>query len=1020
MPPSPEGGSELARGSARMSQDPPRADEPGAPGARQDGGAPPGGDGEPGAVLSYVVGVGASAGGLQAIEELLSHVQLDQMAFVVVQHLAPDHESLLPQLLARSSQVEVVTATDGVMIVPGRVYVAPPRALLALRGGGIHHAEADAAAADGRLPIDYFFRSLADAYGPAAIGVVLSGTGRDGTFGLRAIQAAGGITFAQEPTTARFTGMPQSALAGGAADMALPPRGIAEQLAQISARPVPPSRRPDPGEDERERAALAGLFRLVRSSFGTDLSCYKRATVDRRIERRMALRRMSALEEYLAVVEDDPAELAALHGDMLISVTSFFRDGVPFEALKTTVFPSLFGDRRERRQLRAWVPACATGEEAYSIAIALAEYLGDQLEDVKVQIFGTDVDDPAIQIARRGMYPENIALDVSPARLARFFVQRGSEYQINRTIRDMVVFSHQDVIRDSPFSRMDLVSCRNLLIYLQPEVQRKVLRVLHYALAPGGFLLLGHSETVGDASELFSLVDRKAKIYGRKQAIWMPGLQLGASRSATEPHKARPAVSHAAPSVQALADRKVLDEYGPPGVVIDENLQVLHFRGRAGAYLDPAPGAPSFNLLRLVRSDLHMDVKNVVEEALASRQRVTRDLEIQQEGHMAALRLDVIPLRESDGAAHHFMVLFHRLPAPPTPLPAPGELGDEAATGELAPYAHRIRNLERELEAARDYLQDVSQEKQDALEELQSANEELQSANEELQSTNEELETSREEMQSANEELTTLNEELQIRMDELAQSRDDLHNILAGVDNPTIIVGMDLRVRRVTAATEQLLGLDSGAQARPVGQIDPFLGGVGLESRVQSVIATLAPHEEELMAANGRWYALRITPYRTLEHAIRGAVIVLADIDIRKKAEELTRDVNRYAGRFLSAIEQPLLIADDKLRVQWANRAFLGAFELAEEEAVGARLEAFGGQLLASPELRAMLEGLLAGASRPRSLELSIASADGKTRAVRVTGSLVPAAGDSTRLLLLSFDVHGVASPASTGELVQS
>ena len=1010
----------MARGSALMGHDPPPGEPSGSPAASETGGAPPG-EGEPGAALSYVVGLGASAGGLQAIEELLANVQLDQMAFVVVQHLAPDHESLLPQLLARSSRVEVVTSTDGVMMEAGRVYVAPPRALLALRGGRLHHVENEAAA-DGRLPIDYFFRSLAEARGPTAIGVVLSGTGSDGTFGLRAIKAAGGVTFAQEPTTARFTGMPQSALAGGAADMALPPRGIAEQLARISSRPAPPSsgRRaePEPGEDERERAAIAELFRLIRSSFGTDLSCYKRATVDRRLERRMALRRVPRLEDYLALVEAEPEELAALHGDMLISVTSFFRDHDPFEALKATVFPALFGDREERRGLRAWVPACATGEEAYSIAIALAEYLGDRLDDVKVQIFGTDVDDPAIQIARRGAYPENIALDVSPARLERFFVQRGTEYQISRTIRDMVVFSHQDVIRDSPFSRMDLVSCRNLLIYLQPEVQKKVLRVLHYALAPGGFLLLGHSETVGDASELFSLVDRKAKIYGRKQAIWMPGLQLGPTRHAADPQKARPAAAQAVPNIQALADRKVLDEYGPPGVVIDENLQVLHFRGRAGAYLDPAPGAPSFNLLRLVRSDLHMEVKHAVEEALAGSQRVSRELETQQEGRIVALRLDVIPLRESDGAAHHFLVLFHRLPSPPAAVPAePAENGAEDATGAFAPYVRRIRNLERELDAARDYLQDVSQEKQNALEELQSANEELQSTNEELQSTNEELETSREEMQAANEELTTLNEELQIRMDELAQSRDDLHNILAGVDNPTIIVGMDLCIRRFTGAAEQLLDLE-GTRSRRIREIDPFLGGAGIEARVQSVIATLAPHEEELVAANGRWYELRITPYRTLEHAIRGAVIVLADIDIRKKAEELTRDVNRYAGRFLSAIDQPLLIADETLRVQWANQTFFAAFELAEEEAVGARLEALGDHLLASPELRAMLEGLLAGAARPRALEIPIPTARGEARVVRVSGSLVPAAGDSTRLLLLSFDLHR-AVPSSAGELVR-
>src|SRR5258705_2414329 len=503
----------------------------------------------------FVVGIGASAGGLEALSELVKHAPLDKMALVVVQHLAPHHESILPQLLARSTKVEVLAAADGMPAEPNHVYVIPPNSDLAVLHGILRVVPPHT---DGRprLPIDYFFRSLAQDKGPAAIGVILSGTGTDGTLGLGAIKEGGGLGFVQDPTTARYDGVPRSALASGFGDFCLAPKAIGEELARIARQSDgmriqrPPARAPQVQEQ------IARLFLLVRSAFGNDLTRYKPSTVERRIERRMTLHRMGNLEEYVKYVQGNPEELRALYRDMLITVTNFFRDPELFEQLKSRIFPRLLEGKEARHPIRIWVPAGATGEEAYSIAIALLEVLGEKAIDMRVQIFGTDVDDSSIHHARRGVYPHNIELDVSPERLSRFFMKRDSEYQIARRIRDMVVFSQQNLLRDAPFSRMDLVSCRNILIYLQPSAQKKVRSILHYALNPAGYLLLGSSETVGDAPELFSLLDRKTKIYTKRHSASVSTLDEIMSTPAGF-DRARPGTAaRPAPSLQALADRK--------------------------------------------------------------------------------------------------------------------------------------------------------------------------------------------------------------------------------------------------------------------------------------------------------------------------------------------------------------------------------------------------------------------------------------------------------------------------------
>src|SRR5258705_467720 len=526
----------------------------------------------------FVVGIGASAGGLEALSELVKHAPLDKMALVVVQHLAPHHESILPQLLARSTKVEVLAAADGMPAEPNHVYVIPPNSDLAVLHGILRLVPPHT---DGRprLPIDYFFRSLAQDKGPAAIGVILSGTGTDGTLGLGAIKEGGGLGFVQDPTTARYDGMPRSALASGFGDFCLAPKAIGEELARIARQSDRMRIQRAPARAPQVQEQIARLFLLVRSAFGNDLTRYKPSTVERRIERRMTLHRMGNLEEYVKYVQGNPEELRALYRDMPTTVTNFFRSPRLSEPLNSRISPRLLEGKEARHPIRIWVPACATGEEAYSIAIALLEVLGEKAIDMRVQIFGTDVDDSSIHHARRGVYPHNIELDVSPERLSRFFMKR-------------------NLLRDAPFSRMDLVSCRNILIYLQPSAQKKVLSILHYALNPSGYLLLGSSETVGDAPELFSLLDRKTKIYTKRHSASVSTLDEIMSTPAGF-DRARPGTAaRPAASLQALADRKIIEVYGPAGVLINENLDILHFRGHTGPYLNPAPGAASFNILR--------------------------------------------------------------------------------------------------------------------------------------------------------------------------------------------------------------------------------------------------------------------------------------------------------------------------------------------------------------------------------------------------------------------------------------
>lgn len=789
-----------------------------------------------------MVGIGASAGGLEAFSQLLKGLPSDSgAAFVLVQHLDPIHESMLSTLLARETPLPVTEVIDGIPVQPNHVYVIPPNANMAILHGHLHLLPR-ATEPGPSLPIDYFFRSLAADQGSKAIGVILSGTASDGVLGLKEIKAAGGITFSQDESSAKYGGMPHSAIASGCVDFILPPKKIAAELARIGRHPY---LTPPPGVVAEEGLPRGGkdfdkILILLRNRTGDDFTYYKQSTIKRRIKRRMLLHKVDRLPVYLKYLQDTPEELDALHQDILINVTSFFRDPEAFEHLKQHVFPNILKVRGSSGSFRIWVPGCSTGEEAYTVAICLLEFLGDQAYTGAIQIFATDIDEIAIDKARTGIYAESITHDVSPERLRRFFVKVDEGYQIAKHIRDMCIFAKQNVFRDPPFSKLDLISCRNLLIYLGPELQKKVLPIFHYFLRPNGYLLLGTSETVGKFSELFALKDKKQKIYLKKAAILAPAPEFNtrlrmtgqpATEDETEPSWTRS-------DLQQAVDQMVMHKYGPAGVVINHNFDILKFRGHTGPFLEPAPGEASLNVIKMARPGLSMDLRVALNRAAKENEPVSKEgVRVTQNDNIRIIDFEVTPLQAGTAGGHYFLVVFQEQKPPPVTTQSESK---KRGANPVGAESARVRDLEQELAANKEYLQSAIEQHEVINEELKSANEEIQSSNEELQSTNEELETAKEELQSTNEELETVNDELAGRNITLEQLNNDLNNLITSIQLPVIMLGPDLRIRRFTPHAERLLRLGSSDIGRPVGQIESSIVPDSLGATVSEVIETMS------------------------------------------------------------------------------------------------------------------------------------------------------------------------------------
>ncbi len=860
--------------------------------------------------LFPIVGVGASAGGLEAFTQLLQALGAGtEMAYVLVQHLDPSHESVLTGLLAKATEMPVSQVTDATLVEPNHVYVIPPNVDMSI-AQGILRLTPRTETRGHHMPIDRFLRSLAEDQRSNAIGVILSGTASDGTLGLAAIKAEGGITFAQDEKSAKFDGMPQSAIAAGCVDFVLPSDAIARELARIRAHPYlatsSSSRTAELVPDGDPQ--LKNVLHLLRTANGVDFSDYKPATVKRRILRRMALHKVGELKEYVQFLRHHPAEAEALYEDMLIKVTSFFRDPDAFEALKTEVFPTILKHRSPEEPVRVWVPGCSTGEETYSQAIALLEFLGGRRADFPIQVFGTDLGQGGIEKARAGIYPESIAADVSPERLRRFFVNVESGYRINKTIRDMCVFARQNLLQDPPFSRIDVISCRNVLIYLGPVLQKRIMPIFHYALKPRGFLMLGGAEGIlGTASNLFELMDRKHKIYCRKSIASRLHLDFAASRYSSE---AGNSSGKEAPqregSVHLLdlhkeADRILLTKYAPAAVVINDDLEVLESRGHVGLYLELAPGRASFNVLKMAREGLLFDLQVAINEAKKEKEGVPvrkENVQIERNGEVRDVNLEITAFKVISNRERHFLIMFEdSRPAGRAELAETVAGETKLGKGGKEKRSNQSSHLKQELAATKRYLHSIVEDKEASNEELQAANEEILSSNEELQSTNEELQTAKEELESTNEELHTVNEELHNRNSELTEANADLVNLLSSVNIAMVMLGRDLRIRRVTPKGGQPFGVILTDVGRPITNIRPNIDVPDLEQMILEVINTASVKEREVQDREGHWYSLRILPYKTLEDTVEGAVLTLVDInDLKNHLEEIKQSHDQLAA----------------------------------------------------------------------------------------------------------------------------
>jgi two-component system, chemotaxis family, CheB/CheR fusion protein len=971
-----------------------------------------------------VVGLGASAGGLEAMRQLFACLPTDTgMAFVVIQHLDPDHPSMLTDVLRGVTEMPVVEAASGMRVEPDRVHVIPSgsdlaihRAILTLvprqLTGKLH------------LPIDSFFRALAEDQHRGAIGVVLSGSGADGTEGLRAIQAEGGIAIAQSPESAQFPSMPESALAAGVVDFCSPPREIAKEVTRLSRHPYVADAAAPGRHAAEERAAqeatLASVLALVQSREGVHFGGYKQTTVLRRIERRMALRRVRTLVEYASVLHDDPGEARSLAQDMLIHVTSFFRDPDAFETLKQCVLEPIVKHKADGDTIRIWVPGCSTGQEAYAVAICLLESIDGPTDRFAIKVFGSDLSDEAIDTARLGLYPESALAEVSPERLSRFFDRAHGGYRIGKPIRDMCVFVKHDLTRDPPFAKLDLISCRNVLIYFDAELQRRILPMLHHCLDQPGYLFLGQSEAIIGFRNLFVPLEKENRIFlktGRSPRIAYPlaaRLEAGLRRPPGAPverqHPAREALRH--------ADHLLLTRFAPPGVVVNDRLEIIQFRGRTGAFLEAPPGQPEASVLRMARGALAAHLHDALERAKAQSITVRAEkLTLQTDTGTRVVNLEVVPLTgDTDCPERFFLILFEEM----TPRTG-AETAPLSDLPEPAAHADELGRLTAELVATKDYLRSIILEHESTADELATTSEEMIAANEELQSTNEELQSAKEELQSTNEELSTVNDELRDRNADLDQIANDLANVLASIEIPVIIVDLELRVRRFTPAVRDIAGFIPSDLGRPIDDLKLKVDVGDLNERISEVIGVAALKEWEVKGHDDHWYRLQIRPYRTADGRPDGAVLSFLDIDTLKRALRDAEGSRDYARSIVDTVTTALVVLDARLRVLSANHAFYERFGLSPDDAERKSVFDVGQGMLDDPVVRGALAQALSNHARFSGIELKRELPGVGRKIMSLTGRPMLWDGGAPMILLAVDDITGVrALEAERAELLES
>ncbi len=938
-----------------------------------------------------IVGVGASAGGLEAFSQLLAHLPTNTgLGFVLVQHLDAQHSSALPQLLARATSMPVLEAKHNVAVQANCVYVIPPNAGLGIVGGVLQVRPRTRARIAPRS-IDDFLEALAHDQCDRAIGIVLSGNATDGTLGLEAIRAAGGLTFAQDDS-ARFTSMPRSAVAAGCVDFVLPPEAIAKELAFIAKHPLVAGQvargHPAAASPADSRATLSThstaastampqdgasldeiacgtIIDLLRQHSGVNFSQYKQSMILRRMTRRVVLNRLNTLTQYAEFLKSHPDELDTLYVDVLINVTGFFRNADAYAVLTQRVFPSLLAAGGDEA-LRVWVLGCSTGQEAYSIAMAYAEATDRVPRPRQLQIFATDLNESNLEKARRGLYVPAQVSELSPERLERFFVEEAGGFRVSKALREQVVFARHNLISDPPFSRMDLISCRNVMIYLEQDQQQRALRTFHYALKPKGYLFLGASESVGTLTNLFAPIDTKHKIFQRKAAApafpmpprGQPRVPVGAAprRPTRVP---RPSDSgDGALSAEREADRIVLSQFAPPSVLVDAEMRILQFRGQTGAFLEPPTGKASLDLLKMARPGLLVPLRAGIERARMEDGTVRLEaVPFTLSGEPRLVNIEIITLRNLE--ERRYLVLFEDSTRPSGGARRTRESPSRGAA-EHPDESQLIAQLEQDLADAREYLQAVQEYQEAATEELQASHEEEQSANEELQSLNEELETSKEELESTNEELTTLNEEMAGRNLELNRLNSDLTNLLTSAKLVVLLLGRDLTIRRFSAQAEQQFHLLPSDLGRPISSVRHLLTVPDLDALITDVIVEGRERERDVQDQHGHWYSLCVRPYLTNDGRVDGAVFLLMDIDTSKRAEQAIARARDFAEAVIDTVCDPLLVLDGALHVQRVNEAFATTFRTKADAVTGRSLFIIGAKRWESPELRALLVDVLA------------------------------------------------------------
>lgn len=949
-----------------------------------------------------IAGIGASAGGLVALEAFFAHVpRATGIAYVVVTHQAPDQPSSLPEILQRSTTLPVVKIEDGMRAKPDTVYIIPPNVDLFILHGTFTLIE-QALHQGLRLPIDTFFRQLAEDQEERAVGIVLSGMGSDGTLGVRALKEHMGMVMVQDPGTAKFGAMPQSVLATGLVDYSAPVEELPNLLIDYVQHQAKVPREPRPHTGQMENS-LTKIFALIRTHTRQDFTFYKRNTIVRRIERRMGLHQIARIEDYIQYLRENPDEVKILARELRIGVTQFFRDPDAWRVLQETAFPDLIRSRSHGETLRVWIVGCSTGEEAYSMAIALHETM-DALQrhgDLRIQIFATELDADAIETARLGRYPANISADVSPERLERFFVSEGDSYRVRPEIRETVVFAVQNVISDPPFTRLDVLSCRNLLIYLSPEIQRRLISLFHYALNPGGILFLGAAETVGEHSDLFSTVDTKNKIFVARRDGSTTIQQIGLPGNWNLPEttsRARSLQPQTGIPVGTLTQQELLKYYAPPAVVITENGDILYVYGRTGKYLEMPTGKADLNIFTMAREEFRYQFATAIQAAIHKKGDVTGSEITIRDGGLQKVTVTVRPVRRPPGTGDLLMVTFEESKeeqsGPPQTEVGGTNLEDAA-----------WKKLEQELAQCREQRNTTIEAMQASQEEMKSMYEELQSTNEEIQSTNEELTTSKEELQSLNEELITVNAELQTKIIQLTQTTDDMATLLRSTEIGMVFLDTELRVRRFTEPATRIVNLIPSDVGRPVTDLGTNVqDGNSIFREARQVLDTLAIREKQVQVTNGDWYLMRILPYRTSDNRIDGVAITFVDITEIKRLEQSLQESTAYAESIISTIREALIVLDADLKIVSANRSFYEMFKTTSGETEGRNLYALGDNQWDIPELRHLLEEILPRETQFEGLTIDHTFPRIGRRTMRLNARQLRAPAASREMILLAIE----------------